>query len=582
MSQWHWRPDQANHALLQASQDVLQNIKSVENSLPCANWMATKLPLGSEKVLVLKHCVKLAELWYLSIPEESAKREKTKAAYLKFVSQWQKMATAQALCLNGLGERELIQAADKPALLVQKLYEHPSITQLQWEAGAVKPNIHAAVQKIVEISGLRLDQIHHTLIDKWLQATDSTQQESEMTMTFNLENLKFADTTQHIEDDDEVNFKRIIHLIKKENTEGNMLRLYEYALKNNPQEGRSTVCCIRALRCLLHLCDEESLRKAYNKSMKDLRTLLHITIYLADLEKLHIRHTVDSFISCQKEGLVKGIWKNHSHEKTAVTLVSCLCLDYEIYDFLLWTSILQRLYTLGLMKQLEYVLLRLNNVPELWQVPAFPKMWYTVVSMPLLKVCSPLSQDQAENCVHYLNVLLRCPVLKELDGEGLAKLYQKLELPGCALCCLVMCKSQSETAVQSLLSEEGKTMLDNLAYLQQCGLNHSLINMIQESVFHGIFLSDRFEEVLDGPYQKEFASYCVRNRCIDNLLVFAIKHKRVMEAQNLVMFYTRVYTDVSMKVNRYIDEEEEEQDELLALLKAYLKMQNLEEYTAMI
>ena len=49
------------------------------------------------------------------------------------------MASAQALCLNGLGEAELLQNTDKPSLLLQKLYEHPSITQLEWEAGSVKP-----------------------------------------------------------------------------------------------------------------------------------------------------------------------------------------------------------------------------------------------------------------------------------------------------------------------------------------------------------------------------------------------------------------------------------------------------------
>ena len=49
---------------------VLQSIKNCESSLACAKWMVTKLPLGSEKVLVLKHCVKLAELWHQSITEE--------------------------------------------------------------------------------------------------------------------------------------------------------------------------------------------------------------------------------------------------------------------------------------------------------------------------------------------------------------------------------------------------------------------------------------------------------------------------------------------------------------------------------
>ncbi|XP_053381951.1 kinetochore-associated protein 1-like [Mercenaria mercenaria] len=580
MSHWNWRPDQANSTLLQDAGQVLQSIKNCESSLACAKWMVTKLPLGSEKVLVLKQCVKLAELWHLSIPEESAKREKAKGAYLKFLSHWQKMASAQALCLNGLGEAELLQNTDKPSVLLQKLYEHPSITQLKWEAGSVKPDIHAAAVKIAEISSTCLDKVHSTLIGKWLQSGNKVQQDSDTTMTFSLENLKFTDTVQEKEDDEEMSFKRSVHLVEEENNEKNMMRLFEYALK--PMEGGDTVCCIRALRCLLHLYDDDTMKKVCNKSLEDIRNLLHIMIYLASLEKLHIRHSVETFISCHKEGLVKGIWKNHSHEKTAVTLVSCLCLDYEIYDFQLWTSILQRLHSFGLMTQLEYVLLRLNNVPELWQIAAFPKMWYTVVSMPLLKVCSPLSKEQMDTCVHYFNVLLRCPVLKELDGDMLSKLYHKLEMPACSLGCLIICKSSSDSAIQSMVCEEGHHILDSTVCLLQNGLSHGISLKIQETVFKDMLHSERFEQILDTKFQKEFVAYCVRVKDIDGLLVFAIKHQRLNEAKTLVKVYTSAHSTVCMKVNQYIDEEEEEEDSTLALLKAYLKMQNLEEYSTML
>ena len=69
---------------------------------------------------------------------QSAKREKAKAAYLKFLSHWQKMASAQALCRHGLGEAELLQMTDKPTALIQRLYEHPSITDTDFDTGQNK------------------------------------------------------------------------------------------------------------------------------------------------------------------------------------------------------------------------------------------------------------------------------------------------------------------------------------------------------------------------------------------------------------------------------------------------------------
>lgn len=70
---------------------------------------------------------------------QNPKRQKAKGAYVKFVSHWQKMASAQILCLNSLGDADLLQYTDRPSVLIQKLYEHPSITQLEWNSGAPKP-----------------------------------------------------------------------------------------------------------------------------------------------------------------------------------------------------------------------------------------------------------------------------------------------------------------------------------------------------------------------------------------------------------------------------------------------------------
>lgn len=37
-------------------------------------------------------------------------------------------------------------------------------------------------------------------------------------------------------------------------------------------------------------------------------------MFVSQLEVLNIPYTVQSFLSTPKEGLVKGLWKNHSHE----------------------------------------------------------------------------------------------------------------------------------------------------------------------------------------------------------------------------------------------------------------------------
>ena len=120
------------------------------------------------------------------------------------------------------------------------------------------------------------------------------------------------------------------------------------------------------------------------------RNLLKTTSYLIALEKLHVLHSVETFESSNKEGLIKGIWRNHSHQKSvgvcwfllllqssesytywyvwspmdpftdpsltpscglqASMLVAALCLDYKVYDTQIWNGVLQQLVHFGLVR----------------------------------------------------------------------------------------------------------------------------------------------------------------------------------------------------------------------------------------
>lgn len=137
-----------------------------------------------------------------------------------------------------------------------------------------------------------------------------------------------------------------------------------YFLNQNQNTGELTsvtnMCKMRALHCLLELRQDEVVQKLCGQTIEDLRwenrtsseylstvrlllwnktystnealcvnktkfnhrNLLKTTSYLIALEKLHILHSVETFESSNKEGLIKGIWRNHSHQKS-VRL--CVC-----------------------------------------------------------------------------------------------------------------------------------------------------------------------------------------------------------------------------------------------------------------
>lgn len=55
-------------------------------------------------------------------------------------------------------------------------------------------------------------------------------------------------------------------------------------------------------------------------------------VFVTELEALHMSTSVTAFQACSKEGLVRGLWRNHSHEPrvsgttSSRQLVFSLCL----------------------------------------------------------------------------------------------------------------------------------------------------------------------------------------------------------------------------------------------------------------
>ena len=50
-------------------------------------------------------------------------------------------------------------------------------------------------------------------------------------------------------------------------------------------------------------------------------------IYLSELENLHISQSEEAFLRCNKEGLVKGLWRNHSREPQVSFYAKCVLLS---------------------------------------------------------------------------------------------------------------------------------------------------------------------------------------------------------------------------------------------------------------
>uniref|UniRef100_A0A7M4F2G5 Kinetochore associated 1 n=1 Tax=Crocodylus porosus TaxID=8502 RepID=A0A7M4F2G5_CROPO len=124
----------------------------------------------------------------------------------------------------------------------------------------------------------------------------------------------------------------------------------------------------RALKCLIYLADTNTVESLFKKPIEKVKYFLKCFIYLAEFEILNIPYTYESFHKSPKEGMIKGLWKNHSHEPTAVRLVTELSLEYKVYDPQLWSCFLQKLLGFKMIRYLRKILIAITGIHSLWQV----------------------------------------------------------------------------------------------------------------------------------------------------------------------------------------------------------------------
>ncbi|XP_037734530.1 kinetochore-associated protein 1 isoform X3 [Chelonia mydas] len=515
---------------VQTIQSYLLSIVNPEWAVAIAHKIAQELPTGPDQIQALKFCLYLAEKWLTNTTTKDESHEKAEILLKKLRMQYKRSATETVLITHKLSTAEHLKLTGKPANLIALLYEHSSINQrIQNPTSRDYPDIHAAAKEIAEINNLDMNKIWDKLLEKWLCPNIPTDEKTQ----------SFGD----VQEDEEL--RRVIYLLQSRPMDYSSRMLFAITTSATSPIGVNQLTFAqrsRALKCLIYLADADTVESLFKKPIEKVKYFLQCFIYLAEFETLNIPYTYESFHRSPKEGMIKGLWKNHSHEPTAARLVTELSLEYKVYDPQLWSGLLQKLLGFDMIHYLRKVLIAITGVPSLWQIPNFSRAWRSVILAPFLAASCPPSPKQLEACCECFVVLLKCPVLADLDILGIARQYAQLDLTAFALGCLLLIPqtAKREQQIQGFLSScNPETVLQQVDEHMNTGEVASFASQIRCLILDNIINEKQYERFLKTKYflllklqvmnthrVKELVDYLATKSCMDDAAALIIEYQK--------------------------------------------------------
>ncbi|XP_046697965.1 kinetochore-associated protein 1 isoform X3 [Silurus meridionalis] len=525
---------------------VIQNIfrhtvciQNLELAAATVHKIAQDVPAGSEKTMFLKFSLDLVHKLLKSDTLQEELRTRGEMFTSKLQLQYQRSATENALMTFQLDCPELLKLTGLPGRLIVALFEHSSVVErMKSPAGKTYPDIHAVAAEIASINCVDLLKIRNILLEKWLCKTGQT----------NGKDVQYQDSVTDLNDDPDL--MRVVYLLQMHPMDMRARLLSPILSAETWLLGGSGLRLTfehrsRALLCLIHIADSETLEALSHTPRDKVKYYLKCYMYLSQLEALNIPYNLERFLSSPKEGMIKGLWKNHSNEPQAVRLVADLCLEYEVYDTQLWSGVLQKLLAFNMISYLQKILETLRAVPSLLELPNFSRTWRSVILAPFITASLPLSPVQQATFYKTFVLLLKCPFLLNLDLVGIAKRFAQFNLVAFSLGTLLLipCSRKREQQIQTLLlSCNPTTILDQLVESMGTGELAGFPSQIRDTVLTFLFKSGRYQSLITSEHFRPLLKHLVlkaQRDQVEEMINYLNNHNRKGDAISLAQEYVR-------------------------------------------
>ncbi|XP_066511842.1 kinetochore-associated protein 1-like [Hoplias malabaricus] len=524
------------------TQNIFKHARCIQNlelAAATIHKIAQDVPPGAEKAMFLKFSLELVHNLLKSDTLEVELQMKGEMLISKLQLQYQRSATENALISFQMDSPEFLKLTGLPGRLIVALFEHSSVVErMKSPAGHIYPDIHTVAKEIASINGVDLLKIRNILLEKWICKTEQA----------NGKDMQYHEQVIDITDDPDL--MRVVYLLQMHPMDMSARLLSPILSAETWPLGGSGLRLTfehrsRALFCLIHIADSATLEALSHTPSNKVKYYLKCYVYLSQLEALNIPYNLEMFLSSPKEGMIKGLWKNHSNEPQAVRLVADLCLEYQVFDPHLWSGILQKLLVFNMINYLQKILENLQAVPSLLEIPSLSRTWRSVILAPFMTASLPLSPHQQATFYKTFVLLLKCPFLLSLDLIGIAKRFAQFNLMAYSLGTLLFipCSRKREQQIQSFLSScNPVVILDQLEENMNTGELAGVPSQIKGTVLSFLFQTGRYQDLKKTEHFQALTKHFVlkgHSEQVNELVKYLVNHNREEEAVGLAQEYLR-------------------------------------------
>lgn len=513
--------------------DLLSAVKNSEVAVKTRLTLLSRWPQCEERVKAANALIELVLQWKSNC--QSDELPLAEKIFKTSKDLCQEITIQYILHSNGVTDEGSLNFKRKPVKLIFHLYETYGCLPDE-----KRPNIHKIADEVAATSDLNISKVRSRLLMEWQPSSSSRGVRSPENSTAE----KWAK--------DQSNLKRVIYLMQADSVQKNAFFLLNFAYRQGPSkityESR-----VSAMKLLFNVASQEVIESVANDTIDDLKNYMKSLVYLCELEHLHLNQTVDSFRRCNKEGLVKGLWKNHKDNAHAILLIADICLDSRISDSQIWTNILRQLSHLGLTTYLGNLLPRLIQFPNLWQTSNLVKIWTDFAVQSLHKSVSPVSSEESDFCRRSMQLLQKCPIMTQAVTSSLFEKLLELGMHSHALACLPLLprKLLSSGLTQLMSVTTPQKILDMISkerYSGECFVNPDIA---QSLVFDFLIASGSYDSLENSEHHLKYADYLINKKKFPEMVMTMVKRGDINAAIELARYYDMHGSPLKMKSSHF-------------------------------